>query len=36
MLHPEVQKVREEIERIFNVHINPLFHIIQAQKNKKI
>ena len=35
LLYPEVQKIREEIERIFNVHINPLFHIIEAHKNKK-
>ena len=34
LLYPEVQKIREEIERIFNVHINPLFHIIEAHKNK--
>jgi len=36
LLYPEVLKIREEIERIFNVHINPLFHIIEAHKNKKI
>lgn len=36
LLYPEVLKIREEIERIFNVHINPLFHIMEAHKNKKI